>query len=86
MEGNWILKQQNVRFNGLLELFFIYLTELQITKNEKALIYFEAYQGVFHPLIASLEFKHLDSESVLNAFVHCFFKNTNKLDCFKEQL
>jgi hypothetical protein len=86
MEGNWLLKQRNVKFNGLIEWFYLYLTEIQIVNNQELINYFLRYKEVLHHSTAFPALDHLEIESVLNAFVHCFFKNTNQPNCLSEKL
>jgi hypothetical protein len=86
MEGNWLLKQRNIKFNGLIEWFYLYLTEIQIVNNQELINYFLGYKEVLHHSTAFPTLDHLEIESVLNAFVHCFFKNTNQPNCLSEKL
>jgi len=86
MEGNWLLKQQNFKFNGLIECFYLYLTEIQIINNQELTNYYVKYKEILHNSTAFPQLNNLEIESVLNAFVHCFFKNTNQPNCLSEKL
>jgi hypothetical protein len=86
MEGNWLLKQQNFKFNGLIECFYLYLTEIQIINNQELTNYYVKYKEILHNSTAFPQLKNLEIESVLSGFVHCFFKNTNQLNCLTAKL
>ena len=36
MEGNWLMKRRNIKFSGLIELFWIHLTKLQLKHHQEA--------------------------------------------------
>ena len=86
MEGNWLLKQQNFKFNGLIEWFYLYLTEIQIINNQELITHFVKYKEVLHHSIAFPQLNNLEIEYVLNGFVHCFFKNTKQFNCLIAKL
>lgn len=86
MEGNWVLKQQNFKFNGLIEWFYLYLIEIQIINNQELINHFVKYKELLHHSIAFPQLNNLEIEYVLNGFVHCFFKNTNQLNCLIAKL
>ncbi len=83
LEGNWLLREHNKEYHGLLKIFLFWLASIEMqgdTNVEKCL-------SLFMPQWApdvKLEFlvRHTNDE-IMSAFVKCFFHFSNDIEAFK---
>lgn len=86
MEGNWLMQQRNLKFQGLVELCWLYLTQIQLESNQMSMDYFHQYLEVYHDAINLKKLDGLNPTFVLHAFLQCFLKNSNELSCFSNKI
>lgn len=86
MEGNWLMQQRNLKFHGLVELCWLYLTQIQLESNQMSMDCFHQYLEVYHDAINLKKLDGLNPTFVLHALLQCFLQNSNELSCFSNKI
>lgn len=82
MEGNWLLKYRNPGLNGLLNHFMFWLASLELIDNENAQKCLAVFMKKFAKDVDLEAIGQYPNETVLEAFMQCFFHGRNDMDIF----
>lgn len=82
IEGNWLLKYRNPWLNGLLKHFMFWLALQELDGNENAQKCLTVFMKKFSKDVDLKVIGQYPNETVMEAFMQCFFHGRNDMDIF----
>jgi hypothetical protein len=82
IEGNWLMKYRNPVLNGLLKHFMFWMASVELAAHENALKCLGIFIKKFAKDVDLQKVHQYPQESIMDAFLQCFFHGNNSREIF----